>query len=30
MSEELLKQNITNAQREIDRQKDIVKNGSLW
>ena len=29
MSEELLKQNITNAQREIDRQKDIVKNGKM-
>ena len=29
MSEELLKQNITNAQREIDRQKDIVKHGKM-
>lgn len=29
MSEELLKQNITKAQIEIDRQKDVVKNGEM-
>lgn len=29
MSKELLKQNIEKAQKEIDRQKDIVKNGKM-